>query len=181
MTWAFVVSMRGIEMQGEMNAATADTRTSPTPLLDRLNPLPSPIPPGSGSRNIVGVWIGVVITISAILMSWDPPFARSLRLEIFTHFEQMLAGDFVLGSVSGGLIELLPIRSGAVAFDGWRILRLLQNRQWSDRWLALMSLSADLQDGIMPEALSAHDLAEGHRDMLLRGVQRWKSELFIER
>lgn len=258
----------------EVSDTTAETRLSPTPLLDRLAPLPPPVSPGSGSRIIVGVSIGLVIAISAILKAWDPPFARSLRLWISMHFAQMFEGHrtgaelflvgcsvvvagfavvvvheaghvlgglaagfrfhsmaigpikldrsfrvsrhrgslawsggwvgmfpvkrdhlrlralvlvlagpvssllwgcavfllpfskgpasavFILGSILGGLIELLPIRSRAVAFDGWRILRLLRNREWSDRWLALMTLSADLQDGVLPEALPAHDLAK---------------------
>lgn len=67
---------------------------------------------------------------------------------------------FILGSLLGGVIELLPIRSRAVAFDGWRIWGLLRNREWSRRWLALMRLSADIHDGVMPEALPAQALAD---------------------
>lgn len=258
-----------------MQASTTavETSTSPTPLLDRQAPLPPPVSSGSGSRIIVGVAIGLMTLISAILVAWDPPFAQSLGWWMARHVEQMtegygtgaglfflgcsavlagfagvvvheaghvlgglwagfrfqamaigpikldrrfrvsrhrgpLAGSggwvgmlpgkrdhlrlrtlalvaagpassllwgcavlllpfskglasqtFILGSLLGGVIELLPIRCGAVAFDGWRIWGLLRNREWSERWLALMTLNADIYDGTMPEALPAQALA----------------------
>lgn len=65
---------------------------------------------------------------------------------------------FILGSLFGGVIELFPLRRGGLGFDGWRIWRLLRDPKWADRSLALMRLSADIQDGVMPEDLSAGDL-----------------------
>jgi hypothetical protein len=44
------------------------------------------------------------------------------------------SATFIAGSILGAVIELLPIRSGGVAFDGWRIWKLLLNREWSTRW-----------------------------------------------
>jgi hypothetical protein len=52
------------------------------------------------------------------------------------------------------LINLAPIRSRAMLSDGKRILMLLQNREQGERWLALIRLSAELGEGVMPEALS---------------------------
>jgi hypothetical protein len=69
------------------------------------------------------------------------------------------SATFILGSLLGGMIELLPIRSHAVALDGWRIWELSRSSPWSARWLALMRLAAEIQDGVMPEDLSAQALA----------------------
>jgi hypothetical protein len=77
------------------------------------------------------------------------PFSKGLASQVF-----------IASSMLAGLIELLPIRSGAVVFDGWRIRRLLWDRRWSDRWLALMTLGADLREGVLPEALPAADVAK---------------------
>jgi hypothetical protein len=71
----------------------------------------------------------------------------------------LASGLFILASLAAGLIEFLPIRSGAVAFDGWRIARLLGNREWAGRWLSLMTLTADLRGGVPPEALPPDALA----------------------
>ena len=58
------------------------------------------------------------------------------------------------------LVNLLPLRSRAMLSDGKRILMLLQNRAQGERWLALMRLSAELERGLMPEALSPSFLAK---------------------
>jgi hypothetical protein len=251
------------------SATTSGTSLGPTPVLDRLAPLPPPVSPGTASRAIVGGALGLMVAIAAILAIWDPPFLQSLRWRIVQQVEQMsegagpllLAGSvvvaaiacvvvhetghvlggvlagfrfhsmaigplklergfrlsrhrgalawsggwvgmvpgrldrlrlrtlilvaagpvasllwgavvlllpfskgpasttFIAASLLGGVIELLPVRVGAVAFDGWRIWNLLRRSPWGERWLALTRLSAEIQDGVMPEALSAEALA----------------------
>jgi hypothetical protein len=42
----------------------------------------------------------------------------------------------------------------------WRIWMLLWNRAPGERWLAIMRLSADTKDGVLPESLSADLLAK---------------------
>jgi len=56
-------------------------------------------------------------------------------------------------------LDLLPVRAGAVAFDGWRIVRLLRDDAWSRRWLTLMSVVAAFHDGVAPDELPAADIA----------------------
>jgi hypothetical protein len=258
----------------QVGAVPAKGSASPTPLLDRLAPLPAPEAPGAGARVLVA---GLIALVLAVLASWrvlDPSFARPLaawgrehllqKLEadgsgtglvlatgsalaavlavIFVHeaghvagglcagfrFHSMALGPlkldrslrlsrhrgplawsggwvgmaparrdrlrlramvlvmagpaanlicgcavllapftkglaaevFVLSSIAAGLIELLPIRSGAVTFDGWKVLRLVSDREWTGRWLASLALAADLQRGVRPEDLPAGDLAK---------------------
>lgn len=70
-----------------------------------------------------------------------------------------LAG-FAFWSLIFGLINLIPLRSRALLSDGKRILMLLQNREQGERWLALIRLSAELRDGVMPESFSSSFLAK---------------------
>lgn len=37
---------------------------------------------------------------------------------------------------------------------------LLRNTAWGERWVALMKLGADLNDGVLPESLSEADIAK---------------------
>jgi len=64
---------------------------------------------------------------------------------------------FIIGCLSG-ISDLLPIRAGAITFDGRRILSLLRNDAWSRRWLALMTAAADFRAGVAPEELPAADV-----------------------
>jgi hypothetical protein len=67
---------------------------------------------------------------------------------------------FALGSVAGGLGDLVPFRTRTAVSDGARIWMLLRNRGQGERWLALMRLGADLADGVPPESLPADYLAK---------------------
>lgn len=67
---------------------------------------------------------------------------------------------FLVVSVVLGTRELLPIRRRVAVSDGRRLWLLLRNPQWSRRWLALLRLSAELREGVLPEALSAEFLAD---------------------
>jgi hypothetical protein len=67
---------------------------------------------------------------------------------------------FLVVSVVLGVRELLPIRRRVAVSDGRRLWLLLRSPQWSRRWLALLRLSAELREGVLPEALSAEFLAD---------------------
>jgi hypothetical protein len=116
-----------------------------------------------------GGWVGMRPTrrdhmlLRAILLQFAGPASSLLwgGAVLLLPFRKGLGSEvFIISSILGGLIELLPIRSGAVAFDGWRIWQLIRNRGWSERSLALMRLTIDLQSGVLPEALLAADLAK---------------------
>jgi hypothetical protein len=100
-------------------------------------------------RTLVLVAAGPVSSLLCGCVLLVLPFSRGPASELF-----------IASSLLGGMIELLPIRSRGVAFDGWRIWRLLRNRVWRDRSLALAALTADLLEGVPPEALSAGELAK---------------------
>jgi len=68
---------------------------------------------------------------------------------------------FICCSMIGGLVELLvPFRTSFLISDAGRIWMLLRNRQQGERWLAILKLGAELNDGKMPESLSADFLAK---------------------
>lgn len=60
---------------------------------------------------------------------------------------------FAVGCLVSGVVDLLPVRAGAVAFDGWRIVRLLRDDAWSRRWLTLLTVAAQFHDGLAPDEL----------------------------
>ena len=67
---------------------------------------------------------------------------------------------FAVVSVVEGLLDLIPYRSPSGPSDGWVILKLMRDRAWGERWLALMKLRAESRQGVMPEAYSADMLAK---------------------
>jgi hypothetical protein len=66
---------------------------------------------------------------------------------------------FILWSVLLGFTNLLPLRTGPLFSDGYRILMLLFDRRRGERWLALLTLSKDVLDGVSPERFSDEFLA----------------------
>ena len=59
---------------------------------------------------------------------------------------------FFVGSLFSAL-DLLPVRAGAVTWDGWRIVSLLRNDAWARRWLALITVAAEFRNGVAPDEL----------------------------
>jgi hypothetical protein len=72
----------------------------------------------------------------------------------------IFAASFVFWSLLVGLINLVPLRRRAMLSDGKRILMLLQNREQGERWMALIRLGAEIENAVMPEALSPEFLAK---------------------
>jgi hypothetical protein len=100
----------------------------------------------------------------AILMVFAGPAANLLTggaLLLLPFPKGFYSGLFIVASIGAGVVELLlPIRGPTFVFDGRRIWMLLWNREGGERWLALMRLSADMRDGVLPESLSADLLAK---------------------
>jgi hypothetical protein len=69
------------------------------------------------------------------------------------------SGLFIITSVAGGLGDLVPFRTWFAVSDGSRIWMLLRQPEQGQRWLALMTLVAEIKSGVLPEALSADCLA----------------------
>jgi hypothetical protein len=58
-------------------------------------------------------------------------------------------------SIANGLSDLVPFEGRLGVSDGRRIWMLLRQRDRGERWLALLRLGGDLNDGVLPESLSA--------------------------
>jgi hypothetical protein len=69
-----------------MNATAAETQMSPTPILDRLVPLPPQMMPGSGMVIVIAVWLGVFIALAASVVFGRPPILRQWTLVDFPHW-----------------------------------------------------------------------------------------------
>jgi hypothetical protein len=72
----------------------------------------------------------------------------------------------VLTSLLTGLFELLPLQTGVGPTDGMQTLKLLRNREYRDRFLALARTRTEMERGVQPEALAAEllDTAIAIRD-----------------
>lgn len=97
-----------------------------------------------------------------LVMIFAGPAANLLTVSVLLLFPAggPLLAWFFTSSLILGLINLLPFRSGAYHADGSRILMLLINRKRGERWVAMLKLSAELREGVMPEAMSPAYLAK---------------------
>jgi len=98
----------------------------------------------------------------ALIMIFAGPAANLLTVSVLLLFPAggPLVAWFFTSSLIIGLINLLPFRSGAYHSDGSRILMLVMNRARGERWVAMLKLSAELREGVMPEAVSPAYLAK---------------------
>jgi hypothetical protein len=72
----------------------------------------------------------------------------------------VFSGLFVVCSLANALNDLLPFESRLGVSDGRRIGMLLWQREQGERWLALLRLGGEFNDGVRPESLSADFLAK---------------------
>jgi hypothetical protein len=72
----------------------------------------------------------------------------------------VFSGMFIACSVANGVNDLLPFESRLGVSDGRRIWMLLRQRARGERWLALVRLGGELNDGVLPESLSADFLSK---------------------
>ena len=121
-----------------------------------------------GSRSGARGWVALTpgrtdrLALRAATMAAAGPAANLLSyalMRVMPFDKGLYMGSFAWVSLGLGLINLLPIRSGAAVSDGRRLLMILTNRAGADRWFALMKLTADLVDGRAPELFSAEYLA----------------------
>jgi hypothetical protein len=70
------------------------------------------------------------------------------------------SGFFIAFSIANGVNDLFPFESRLGVSDGRRIWMLWRQPERGERWLALLHLSGELTDGVLPEALSADFLAK---------------------
>jgi hypothetical protein len=70
------------------------------------------------------------------------------------------SGLFVACSLANVFGDLLPYESRLGVSDGRRIWALWRQPAFGERWLALLHLSAQLADGVLPESLSDHFLTK---------------------
>lgn len=98
----------------------------------------------------------------AFVMIFAGPAANLLTVSVLLLFPPggPLVAWFFTSSLVMGLINLLPFRSGAYHSDGSRIVMLVMNRARGERWVAMLKLSAELREGVMPEAMSQAYLAK---------------------
>ena len=59
-----------------------------------------------------------------------------------------------------GTMNLVSFRRGSFASDGRRILMLLRHPAQAERWLAILTLNAELSEGVEPESMSADFIAK---------------------
>jgi hypothetical protein len=60
-----------------MSAPASEVRTSRTPILDRIVPLPKMESATAPTGIILAVWFGLVIVAAIVVMFWHPPLVRS--------------------------------------------------------------------------------------------------------
>jgi hypothetical protein len=72
----------------------------------------------------------------------------------------VFSGMFIACSVANGVNDLLPFESRLGVSDGRRIWMLLRQPERGERWLALLRLGGELDDGVLLESLSADFLAK---------------------
>jgi hypothetical protein len=72
----------------------------------------------------------------------------------------VFSGLFVVCSIANGVNDLFPFESRLGVSDGRRIGMLLRQTARGERWLALLRLGGELNDGVLPESFSADFLAK---------------------
>jgi hypothetical protein len=80
-------------------------------------------------------------------------FLLPLPMTVFTAL-------FIAFSVANGVSDLIPLESRLGVSDGRRIWMLLRQPERGERFLALLHLGGALNDGVLPESLSADLLAK---------------------
>ncbi|HKV63006.1 MAG TPA: site-2 protease family protein [Candidatus Acidoferrum sp.] len=104
------------------------------------------------------------LALHAVIMIAAGPVANILTgsaLLFVPYSKGYFSWVFITCSMIGGVGELLiPFRTPFLVSDASRIWMLLRNRQSGERWLAIIKLGTELNEGVMPESLSAEFLAK---------------------
>jgi hypothetical protein len=101
-------------------------------------------------------WRGVAMVLGGPLanfLSAIAVFLLPLPITLFT-------GLFIAFSIANGMNDLFPFESRLGVSDGSRIGMLLRQPERGERFLALLHLGGEINDGVLPESLSADFLAK---------------------
>jgi hypothetical protein len=101
---------------------------------------------GRGVVMVLGGPLANILTALAVLFLLFPTTAFS--------------GFFIVFSIVNGVNDLFPFESRLGVSDGRRIWMLLRQHACGERWLALWHLGGEINDGVMPESLSADFLTK---------------------
>jgi hypothetical protein len=99
----------------------------------------------------------------ATVLLWGGPAANILSgglvllLPFAMSFPALL---FIVQSIGNGLSDLLPYRNSLGVSDGKFLWTLWRRPALAERWLALMKLGMEREDGVFPEAMPAEFLAK---------------------
>lgn len=102
------------------------------------------------------------ITLRAAALVLGGPLSNLLSLALLLLLpipKGLFAATFAACSLAMGVINLVPMPSGAMIGDGARLLMLLRGRHQGERWVAIMTLLAELRQGVMPEELPSEWIA----------------------
>lgn len=104
------------------------------------------------------------LALSAVIMIAAGPAANILTgcaLLLAPYSKGYLSWVFIFCSIFGGVVELvIPFRTPFLISDAGRIWMLLRKRPHGERWLAILKLGTELNEGKMPESLSEGFLAK---------------------
>jgi len=98
-----------------------------------------------------------------VVMVLGGPFANILSATVLLLWPApttLLTTFFIVCSIVNAVNDLFPFESRLGVSDGRRIWMLLMQPARGERWLALLHLGGQLNDGVLPESLSAGFLAK---------------------
>jgi hypothetical protein len=101
-------------------------------------------------------WRGVAMVLGGPVAN----FLSAIVVFLLPFPMAVFSGCFIAFSIANGVNDLFPFESRLGVSDGMRIWMLLHQRERGERWLALLHLSGELIDGVLPELLSADFLAK---------------------
>jgi hypothetical protein len=101
-------------------------------------------------------WRGVAMVLGGPAAN----FLAALVVFLLPFPTSVFSACFIAFSIANGVNDLLPYESRLGVSDGRRIGMLLWQRERGERWLALLRLGGEFNDGVRPESLSAHFLAK---------------------
>jgi hypothetical protein len=101
-------------------------------------------------------WRGVAMVLGGPAAN----FLSAMVLFLLPVPTAVFSACFIAFSVANGVNDLLPFESRLGVSDGRRIGMLLRQRERGERWLALLRLAGEVNDGVLPESLSADFLAK---------------------
>ena len=101
-------------------------------------------------------WRGIAMVLGGPAAN----FLSALAVVLLPIPTTVFSACFIASSIANGVNDLFPYESRLGVSDGRRIGMLLRQGKQGERWLALLRLGAEFNDGVPPESLSADFLAK---------------------